>query len=135
MYRRLGSFGHGLAALAFMLALSGCSGLAGVGSYGSNQLAATELPQIGDYTADKALSEARAHFRNSDYGYSAAYYKKFVELSPKNAEGYVGLGASYDRLGRFDLCDRVYETLYKLDGRRRRSTTTISAIRTCCAAT
>ena len=30
--------------------------------------------------------------------------------------GYVGLGASYDRLGRFDLSDRVYETLYAMTG-------------------
>jgi Flp pilus assembly protein TadD len=28
----------------------------------------------------------------------------------------VGLGASYDRLGRFDLSDRVYASLYKLTG-------------------
>src|SRR5699024_4030322 len=49
-------------------------------------------------------------------GYSAAYYKKAVELSPKSAEGYVGLGASYDRLGRFDQSDRVYATLYAICG-------------------
>ena len=36
--------------------------------------------------------------------------------SPKDPEGYVGLGASYDRLGRFDLSDRVYASLYALSG-------------------
>ncbi len=39
-----------------------------------------------------------------------------VELSPKDPEGYVGLGASYDHLGRFDLADRVYASLYSLTG-------------------
>ena len=29
----------------------------------------------------------------------------------------MGLGASYDRLGRFDLSDRVYATLYPISGR------------------
>jgi Flp pilus assembly protein TadD len=39
-----------------------------------------------------------------------------VELSPNDPEGYVGLGASYDRLRRFDLSDRVYAALHKLTG-------------------
>ena len=64
----------------------------------------------------KALAEARAHFRNNDFGHSAAFYKRVVELRPKDAEGYVGLAASYDRLRRFDLSDRVYASLYKLSG-------------------
>ena len=71
---------------------------------------------MGSYTTDTALSAARDHFRNSDFGYSAALYKKVVELSPKNPEGYIGLGASYDRLGRFDLSDRVYASLFALSG-------------------
>ena len=66
--------------------------------------------------ADAALGEARDHFRNNDFGYSAALYKKVVELSPKDPQGYIGLGASYDRLGRFDLSDRVYATLYAITG-------------------
>ena len=39
-----------------------------------------------------------------------------VELSPKNAEGYIGLSASYDRLRRFDLSDRVYTALFQITG-------------------
>ena len=77
----------------------------------------TDLPNVGaDYTADRALTEARSHFRNSDFGYSASLYKRVVELSPKDPEGYIGLGASYDRLGRFDLSDRVYASLFALSG-------------------
>ena len=64
----------------------------------------------------QALSEAKAHFRNNDFGYSATLYKRAVELSPKDPQGYVGLGASYDRLGRFDLSDRVYASLYQISG-------------------
>jgi Flp pilus assembly protein TadD len=104
--------------LAAAVALSGCSSLVGGSSaFGnSKQVASADLPSIGNMTADAALGEARGHFRNNDFGYSAALYKKVVELSPKDPQGYIGLGASYDRLGRFDLSDRVYATLYAITG-------------------
>lgn len=98
--------------------LAGCSmaNLGGSSTFGANKLQVAELSNIGSYTADTALAEARSHFRNNDFGYSAAFYKRVVELSPKDPEGYVGLSASYDRLGRFDLSDRVYASLYELSG-------------------
>lgn len=101
--------------LTSAVALSACSS-AGLSSFGSSKLEVAEVSDIGDYTADRALLQAKAHFRNSDFGHSAAYYKRAAELAPTHAEAYVGLGASYDRLGRFDLADRVYASLYKLEG-------------------
>jgi Flp pilus assembly protein TadD len=101
--------------LAAAASLSACSS-AGLSTFGKNKLEVAEVSDIGDYTADRAMLQARAHFRNSNYGYSAAFYKRAAELAPGNAEAYVGLGASYDRLGRFDLADRVYASLYKLSG-------------------
>jgi len=106
-----------VAVMLIAVPLAGCSSLMpGSSTFGDNKLAAADLPAVSDTTADAALLDARAHFRNNDFGYSAAYYKKAVELAPKNAEGYVGLGASYDRLGRFDQSDRVYATLYAICG-------------------
>jgi Flp pilus assembly protein TadD len=119
MHRRVvGSFGAGLIALALAAApLSGCSSAkVGASTWGNSKLEVAEIKNIGSYTPELALSEARAHFRNNDFGHSAAFYKRVVELQPKNPEGYVGLAASYDRLRRFDLSDRVYEALYKLSG-------------------
>lgn len=120
MYRRFGRIlRHGLVAVALAASpLAGCTAanLGGASTFGSSKLQVAEVDDIGTYTADRALAEARAHFRNNDYGYSAAYYKRVVELSPKNPEGYVGLGASYDRLRRFDLSDRVYASLFQLSG-------------------
>jgi Flp pilus assembly protein TadD len=111
----------GVALFAAAIAVSplvGCSmgGLTGAGAFGSNRLKVADISNIGDYTEERALSEARAHFRNNDFGYSAALYKRVVELAPNKAEGYVGLGASYDRLHRFELSDRVYDSLYSLSG-------------------
>lgn len=104
-----------LMAAAVAIPLAGCS-TGNFSSYGGAKLEVAELAPSENHTAQGALAEARSHFRNSNYGYSAAYYKKAVELSPKVAEAYVGLGASYDQLGRFDLADRVYASLYKLSG-------------------
>ena len=98
--------------------LAGCSSsnFAGLSTYGNNKLEVAEVANIDSYTADGALAQATAHFRNNDFGHSAALYKRAVELSPRNAEAYVGLSASYDRLGRFDLSDRIYATLYEMTG-------------------
>jgi Flp pilus assembly protein TadD len=117
MNRRIGRlFRHGLLAAAIVaLPLSGCSS-AGMSAFGSNKLAVAEISNIETYTAEGALAEAKAHFRNDNFGYSAAFYKRAVELAPNSAEGYVGLSASYDRLGRFDLSDRVYASLYQMTG-------------------
>ena len=120
MMRRGAVFGGrlGVAVLAVSV-LAGCSTF-GLGSNstfgGKTPMAVAVISNIGDYNADRALTEARNHFRNNDFGYSAAFYKRVVDLSPKDPEGYVGLGASYDRLGRFDLSDRVYASLYSLSG-------------------
>ncbi len=116
------SAGGRLVAVTIAVAcLAACSTMdfgSGSGSsrFGPSQPDVAAIPDVGHYTADQALAQARAHFRNNDFGYSAALYKQVVALSPKDPEGYVGLGASYDRLGRFDLSDRVYASLYALSG-------------------
>ena len=118
MHRRFaGLVRHGaLAVVIATLPLAGCSTMNfGSSSFGSAQQVA-DLPDVSALSADEALTQARGHFRNNDFGYSAALYKRVVELQPKDPEGYVGLGASYDRLARFDLSDRVYATLFQLTG-------------------
>lgn len=117
--RSIWAFSRVLVAVTIVVVpLSACatSGGAGFSAFGSNKLEVADIANIGAYSAESALSEARAHFRNGDYGHSAALYKRVVELSPKDPQGYVGLGASYDKLHRFDLSDRVYASLYKLTG-------------------
>lgn len=120
MHRCFGrSFRHVLLVTVLLaVPLAGCSSsnFAGLSTNGANRLEVAEIANIGSYTAAGALSEAKAHFRNNDFGHSAALYRRAAELSPSNPEAYVGLSASYDRLGRFDLSDRVYATLYEMTG-------------------
>lgn len=115
-YLRFGTLALLLAAAPLAGCTSSSLGGAGASAFGSSRLEVAELTNPGDYTAEGALREAKQHFRNNDFGYSAALYKRAVELSPRNAEAYVGLSASYDRLGRFDLSDRVYAALYDITG-------------------
>ena len=48
------------------------------------------------------------------------HFRKAVELHPRDAESWLGLAASYDRLKRFDLADRAYQETIRWSGRRRR---------------
>jgi Flp pilus assembly protein TadD len=113
---RSGALTLGLAAAIALPLLAGCSSMGSMSSFGGKTAQVAEISNIGDYTADSALAEAKAHFKSGNFGHSAALYKRAVELGPKNAQAYVGLGASYDRLRRFDLSDRVYAALFELTG-------------------
>jgi Flp pilus assembly protein TadD len=54
------------------------------------------------------LNLGKRHFRERDYGLAERYFRRAVEMSPRDAEAWVGLAASYDRLKRFDHADRAY---------------------------
>ncbi len=113
------SVGRRLLAMAIVaLPLVGCSsnGMDSFGAFGGGVLQTADQPDVASYDAAHALTDARAHFLISDFGYSAALYKRYVELVPNDVEGYVGLAASYDRLRRFDLADGVYASLFRLTG-------------------
>ena len=62
------------------------------------------------------LSVAKKYFRQGSYGLAERHFRKAVELQPRDAESWLGLAASYDRLKRFDLADRAYQQAIKLIG-------------------
>ena len=101
-------------ALAVAVLLAGCTSLGG--AFGETKTALPTVPNIEFYASDQALAEANNHFRERNYGYSAAFYRRAAELTPTDAKAYIGLAASYDRLRRFDLADRVYAQVFKLTG-------------------
>jgi tetratricopeptide (TPR) repeat protein len=63
------------------------------------------------------LSLGRMNFRQGNYGLAERYFRRAVESGPRDAEAWLGLAASYDRLKRFDLADRAYDQLYAMLGR------------------
>ena len=54
------------------------------------------------------LSLGKKYFRARDYGLAEKHFRRAVESHPRDAEAWLGLAASYDRLRRFDLADRAY---------------------------
>jgi Flp pilus assembly protein TadD len=61
----------------------------------------------GDDPSDD-LQRGKKYYRARDYGLAENAFRSAVEKHPRDAEAWVGLAASYDRLNRFDLADRAY---------------------------
>jgi Flp pilus assembly protein TadD len=63
------------------------------------------------------LARGKAYFRKNNFGLAEKNFQSAVEKHPRDAEAWVGLAASYDRLRRFDLADRAYNEAIRLVGR------------------
>jgi Flp pilus assembly protein TadD len=63
------------------------------------------------------LSLGKKHFRATNFGLAERHFRRAVEAHPQDAEAWVGLAASYDRLRRFELADRAYAQALTIIGR------------------
>jgi Flp pilus assembly protein TadD len=80
---------------------------------------AVTLQNPGDvkyYHSDEPVRLGIQRFYEGNFGLAEKYFQDAVETTPKDATAWVGLAASYDRLGRFDLADRSYASAVKLVG-------------------
>ena len=81
---------------------------------------ATQTVQDSDeikyYPSDEPLSHALEYFDRGHFGVAARYFEDAVTKAPKDVTAWVGLAASYDRIGRLDLADRSYRQAIKLAG-------------------
>lgn len=71
---------------------------------------------LGDDPNDD-LQRGKTYFRTNNFGLAEKSFRIAVEKHPRDAEAWVGLAASYDRLRRFDLADRAYQEAIRLVGR------------------
>jgi Flp pilus assembly protein TadD len=71
------------------------------------QPAAAESGLLGGDPNDD-LNNGKKYYRAANFGLAEKYFRRAVELHPRDAEAWLGLAASYDRLRRFDLADRAY---------------------------
>ena len=62
------------------------------------------------------LQRGKRYFRANDFGLAEKSFQSAVEHHPRDAEAWVDLAASYDRLHRFDLSDRAYAEAIRLIG-------------------
>jgi tetratricopeptide (TPR) repeat protein len=70
---------------------------------------------LGEDPQDE-VSLGKKHYRAGQFGISEKHFRRAVEHNPKDAEAWVGLAASYDRLKRFDLADRAYAQAVQILG-------------------
>ena len=68
------------------------------------------------YPSDEPLRLGIEQFNRGNFGVAQRYFQDAVEKAPKDASAWIGLAASYDRLGRFDLADRAYDSAIRLAG-------------------
>ena len=78
---------------------------------------AASLPLEDEYiqTNEPALL-GRTQFERGYYGLSERYFREAVEKDPRDIDSWIGLGASYDKLKRFELADRAYGEASRLGG-------------------
>jgi Flp pilus assembly protein TadD len=66
------------------------------------------------------LNLAKRQFRANNFGLAERYFRRAVEKGPgdtrRDAEAWLGLAASYDRLRRFELADHAYAHAIKILG-------------------
>jgi Flp pilus assembly protein TadD len=68
--------------------------------------------------ASRKIAFAQKQFSAGNYGLAEKNFRLAVEATPENGQAWLGLAAAYDQLGRFDLSDRAYDRLLKLEGRK-----------------
>jgi tetratricopeptide (TPR) repeat protein len=62
------------------------------------------------------LSLGKKQYRAGNFGLAERYFRRAVELHPRDAEAWLDLAAAYDRLRRFDLADRAYQNATAIIG-------------------
>ena len=86
-------------------------------NFGDKGPPAEPVPPAMPSLPNDDLSLGRMNFKQGNYGLAERYFRRAVESGPREADAWLGLAASYDRLRRFDLADRAYNQLYGLVGR------------------
>lgn len=69
----------------------------------------------GNNPADD-IKLGKKHYREQNFGLAERHFRRAVEAVPQNAEAWMGLAASYDKLRRFDLADRAYSQAFAIRG-------------------
>jgi len=104
-----------------LFGLTGCNTVSEVAAVPAVDQVAPTVPvqNAGDikyYPSDEPVKLGLEYFKKGSYGLAQRYFRDAVEKAPEDAEAWIGLAASYDRLRRFDLADQAYATAIKLTG-------------------
>ena len=109
---------------ALMISLAGCEADSTLSTFNSFAPTTTPPPtptfqqpaDVQYYPSDEPLRLGLEYFNRGIYGVAERYFRDAVEKAPRDVTAWVGLAATYDRIGRFDLADRAYSAAVKLAG-------------------
>ncbi len=105
-----------LLAASFALALVGCQHT-GLTPPIPDPITGQNPADVKYYRSDEPVRLGIQRFYEGAFGLSQQYFQDAVERTPRDVTAWIGLAASYDRLGRFDLADRSYAAAVKLAGK------------------
>ncbi len=66
--------------------------------------------------ADDDISLGKQQYRAGKFDTAAKHFSHAAERNPRNAEAWLGLAASYDRLRQFELADSAYDQALVIEG-------------------
>ena len=104
----------------FSVLLAGCQ-TDGIGPVAVSEtipatLTVQDPTDVQYYPSDEPLKLALEYFNRGSFGLAAQYFEDAVTKAPRDATAWIGLAASYDRIGRFDMADRAYKRALRLVG-------------------
>lgn len=109
-----------VARLIFVIALAslatGCNQPGLTPSPVPNPVTGQNPGDVKYYPSDQPVRLGIQRFYEGSFGLAQQYFQDAVEKSPNDVTAWIGLAASYDRLGRFDLADHAYAAAAKLEG-------------------
>jgi tetratricopeptide (TPR) repeat protein len=104
------------AILAMALLAAGCNQPGLTPSPVPNPVTGQNPGDVKYYPSDQPVRLGTQRFYDGNFGLAQQYFQDAVEKSPEDVMAWIGLAASYDRLGRFDLADHAYGAAAKLEG-------------------
>jgi Tfp pilus assembly protein PilF len=120
--------------MALALLTAGCNQTGLTPSPVPNPVTGQNPGDVKYYPSDQPVRLGIQRFYDGNFGLAQQYFQDAVEKSPSDVTAWIGLAASCDRLGRFDLADRAYAAAAKLEGEPPPDFSITKAIRICCAA-
>ena len=109
----MGRTGRAVCTALVAMLLAGCETTAKIDTSGAAHDIAAGVSGI-----DQRIDLAKTQYAAENYGMAERNFRLAVESAPQHPVAWLGLAAAYDRLGRFDLADRAYAELYRLEGRK-----------------
>ncbi|MEL6919576.1 MAG: tetratricopeptide repeat protein [Pseudomonadota bacterium] len=104
-------FSRALAVGVLALTMAGCQSLETLETKNTS-------PTHQAFVGQNAVITGAKHYAAGNFGLAEKSFRAAVEATPGNSRAWLGLAASYDQLGRFELADRAYAHLLKEEGRK-----------------